>query len=113
MLAFATLLGWTGLLALPFVSGAAWPHAGRFGHLERAAVFFLVAAVTRATVTDHRTRWQIAALVTVALLLEAGRGWRAGRSAGLAGWLSSTAGVVAGAVLLRYVAHHYYWRWGW
>ena len=112
-LAFSTLGGWTLLLAIPFVPGAAWPHAGRRGNVERAAVFFLVAAVTRGTLTDHQTRWQIAALAIAATLLEAGRGWTAGRSGGLAGWLSSTAGAVVGAVLLRQIAHAWFWRWGW
>ncbi|RYB07177.1 hypothetical protein [Lichenibacterium ramalinae] len=112
-LALATLGGWTLLLALPWLSGAAWPGIGLRGNVERATLFFLVAAVTRATITDHQTRWQITALASAALLLEAGRGWTTGRSGGLAGWLSSTAGVVVGAVLLRHVAHTYFWRWGW
>ena len=113
VLAFATLGAWTLLLAVPLLSGAGWPRTGFRGNVERAALFFLVAAITRGTITDHETRWQIAALATAAWLLEAGRGWMAGRSAGLAGWLSSLAGAVAGAVLMRHVAHNDFWRWGW
>lgn len=112
-LAFATLGGWTLLLVVALLPGAAWPGTGLRGNVERAALFFIVAAVTRGTITDHQTRWQITALAAVALLLEVGRGWMAGRSGGLAGWLSSTAGVVAGAVLLRHIAHDDFWRWGW
>ncbi len=48
-----------------------------------------------------------------AVLFEMGRAWFADRSNGLAGWLSSTAGVIVGAVLLRQIAHAYDWHWGW
>ena len=112
-LAFSTLCAWTVLLAIPFLPTGAWPQAGVRGNVERAALYFLVAAVTRATITDHQTRWQITALALAAVLLEVGRGWTVGQSNGLKGWASSTAGAIGGAVLLRHVAHTYFWRWGW
>ena len=99
--------------ALAFAPAGAWPHTGPRGNVERALLYFVVAAVTRATVTDHQTRLQIAALAAMAALFEISRAWFAGRSNGWAGWMSSTAGVIVGAILLRQIAHAYDWHWSW
>ena len=108
-----TILGWVTLAVLAFAPPGAWPHTGIRGNVERAALYFLVASVTRATITDHETRWQIAALAGGAMLFEAGRAWMAGRSNGVSGWIASTAGIAVGAVLFREIAHGYAWHWGW
>ena len=108
-----TLCGWSALAVLAVAPTGVWPNTGIRDNIERAVLYFAVAAVTRATITDHQTRLQIAALVVMAILFEAGRAWIAGRSNGLAGWVSSSAGVIVGAVLLRQVAHAYDWHWGW
>lgn len=113
LLAFFTLSGWTVILVTPFSSFRDWPHTGLRGNMERAAVYFLVAIITRGTIPNHETRWQIALLALSAALIEVGRGILMGRSNGITGWASSTAGIVSGAVLMRYVAHNYFWRWGW
>lgn len=113
LLGALTLCGWGTLAVLAFMPAGTWPHVGLRGNVERAALYFLVAAVTRTTITDHQTRWQIAGLAAMAVLFEVGRSGMAGRSNGVAGWASSTAGVVAGAVLLREVAHACRWHWGW
>lgn len=110
---FLTVCGWVTLAALAIAPAGAWPHTGLRGNVERACLYFIVAAVTRATITEHQTRLQIAALGAMAILFEVCRAWIAGRSNGIAGWMSSASGVVVGAVLLRYVAHTYFWRWGW
>lgn len=112
-LTFSTVFGWMTLAMLAVAPSGAWPHTGSRGDVERAALYFVVAAVTRATMTEHQTRWQIASLAVVAILFEVGRAWVAGQSNGVAGWMSSTAGVIVGSVLLRYVVHTYFWRWGW
>lgn len=111
-LGILTVSGWATLAVLAVLPVGAWPHTGIRGNVERAMLYFAVAAVTRATITDHQTRWQIAALAVVAVLFEIGRASMAGRSNGVAGWMSSTAGVVFGAVLLRQVAHACDWQWG-
>lgn len=107
------LCGWLTIATLAVAPAGAWPHMGLRGNVERALLYFVVAAVTRATITDHQTRLQIAALAGMAVLFEVGRAWIAGRSNGLAGWMSSTAGVIVGAVLFRQIAHAYDWHWGW
>ena len=112
-LGLLTLCGWAMLAVLAVAPAGAWPHTGLRGNVERVCLYFLVAAVTRATITDHQTRLQIAALAVAAVLFEMGRAWFADRSNGLAGWLSSTAGVIVGAILLRQIAHAYDWHWGW
>ena len=112
-LLFLTVCGWLALAALAVAPSGAWPHTGLRGNAERVALYFVVAAITRATITHHHTRWQIAALAAMAVLFEIGRAWFSGRSNGLAGWLSSTAGVVVGAILLRQIVHAYDRHWGW
>ena len=112
-LGFLTFIGWATLAVLAVLPIGAWPHIGSRGNVERAMLYFVVAAVTRATITDHQTRWQIAALAVVAGFFEMGRALIAGRSNGVAGWMSSTAGVVVGAILLRQVAHARDWHSGW
>lgn len=112
-LALSTLCGWATLTVLAVAPSEAWPHTGLRGNVERAVLFFIVAALTRATITDHRTRLQILALAVFAALFEACRGWIAGHSNGGTGWLSSTAGVIVGAILLRQIAHACSWHWGW
>ena len=112
-LGFLTFISWATLAVLAVLPSASWPHLGIRGNVERAMLHFAVAAVTRAAITDHKTRWQIAVLAAVAGLFEMGRAMMAGRSNGVAGWMSSTAGVVVGAILLRQVAHAYDWHWGW
>ena len=112
-LGLATLCGWASLAVIAVLPVGAWPHTGLRGNAERALLYFAVAALTRATITDHETRLQIAALAGMAVLFEVGRFWFAGRSNGWAGWMSSTAGVIVGAVLLREIAHAYDWHWGW
>ena len=109
----ATLSGWAALAVIAVLPAGAWPHTGLRGNVERALLYFVVAAVTRATITDHETRLQIAGLVVAAVLFEVGRFWFTGRSNGWAGWMSSTAGVIVGAILLREIAHAYDWHWGW
>ena len=112
-LGFATLIGWAALAVIAVLPAGAWPHTGLRGNVERALLYFIVAAVTRATITDHQTRLQIAALAGMAVVFEVGRFWFAGRSNGWVGWMSSTAGVIVGAVLFREIAHAYDWHWGW
>ena len=106
-LGMATLCGWAALAVIAVLPAGARPHTGLRGNVERAALYFVVAAVTRATITDHETRLQIAGLVVAAILFEVGRFWFAGRSNGWAGWMSSTAGVIVGAILRREIAHAY------
>lgn len=113
VLAFTAVCGWLTLAALAVAPSGAWPHTGLRGNLERAFLYFVVAAATRAAITEHQTRLQIFALAVAAVLFEMARAWTVGRSNGVAGWASSMAGVVVGAVLLRHVAHTYFWRLGW
>ena len=100
------------ILAFAFANWPDWPHAGVVGKLERSGVFFLAAAITRATITDQRSRWQITGFALLAILVEVGRKIL-GRDNGLGGWLTSTAGAALGAVLMRHIAHDYFWKWGW
>jgi hypothetical protein len=104
----SALLAW-GFVGAVALSGSNWPHTGTRGNVERAALFFVVAALTRATLTEHRTRWQLLAFVLAAIAFEVGRGWTVRRSNGAVGSLASTTGAVAGAVLLRHVAHVHGW----
>ncbi len=111
--ALASLCGWLSLAVLALRPNGSWPGSGVRGNIERAALFGVVAAVTRATLTEQETRWQIAALAVAAALFETVRRRRAGGSNGGPGWMASTTGAIVGAVLVRHVAHVYFWRWGW
>ena len=111
-IAAAAVSSWVVLVVLAVTPGTAFPRTGWRGNMERALLYCIVAAITRAMITEHRTRWQLLALSISAILFETVRSRVSGRSNGVEGWLSSTLGAGLGAILLRKFAHAYFWRWG-
>ena len=111
-IAVAAVSSWVMLAVLALTPGISFPGTGPRGNVERALLYGLVAAVTRAMITEHRTRWQLLVLSMSAAGFETVRSRTTGRSNGVEGWLASTLGAVLGATLLRKFAHTYFWRWG-
>lgn len=112
-LTFSTVCGWVTIAILAVAPSGAWPNTGLRGNFERACLFFVVAAVMRATITHHETRWQIAVLAAAAALFELGRARIGDQSDGVAGWASSAVGAFLGAALLHFVSHKFFWQWRW
>ena len=112
-LTFTTLTSWTFILTLFFVSDNFFPRLGNIGNIQRCGIFLISAFVTRATITNHETRLQLACWAVCALLFESSRFWMTGRWNGAGGLVCSVVGAIIGAVCARYLAHGLHWNGSW
>ena len=112
-LAYATLTSWTAILSMSLATVDRWPRSGWFGNADRFCVFLAAAFITRATITNHETRIQVACWAVVALIVGLARRHVSGRSNGIMGWTSSIAGAALGAVTARQIAHALHWNNNW
>ena len=103
MLKIATGCSWAVLSILSLVPGRYRPHTGLPHPVELIVAFFLVGLLTRFTLQDTRSRWQVLAFVVVAALFQVSQAWIPGRSARLSDWAISSTGAFLGVLLAKVV----------
>ena len=76
------------------------------GIAAQACVYFVAAFVTRLAIEHHESRYQIAAFIVAATILEVARSSTGRERLSLNLWAAAAVGAVLGVVLARPIAHH-------